>query len=36
MRSLGARFKATQAANVRCTASCLKKNWGFVSEPGKS
>jgi len=37
MRSSGARFKATQAANIRCNAACLKKNVGFsFSDPGKS
>jgi len=37
MRSQGARFKATQAANIRCNASCLKKNLVFsLSDPGQS
>jgi len=37
MRSQGARFKATQPANIRCNASCLKKNLVFsFSDPGQS
>ena len=37
MRSQGARFKATQVANIRCNTSCLKKNLVFsFSDPGKS
>ena len=37
MRNQGARFKATQGANIRCNASCLKKNLFFsFSDPGQS
>jgi len=37
MRSEGARFKAAQAANIRCNASCSKKNFVFsFSDPGQS
>jgi len=31
MRSQGARFKATQAANIRCNAPCQKKIWSSLS-----
>jgi len=37
MESSVARFKATHAANIRCNASCSKKNLVFsFSDPGKS
>jgi len=30
MRSQGERFKATQAANIRCYASCFEKKFSLL------